>query len=86
MLDSMKDRRDENCRKVNGVIKPNQRVPWYVQDPVTGLLNPSDVVIVQITGVYIKEGDYVDYDLRRVPFFEKDEVKPIPKGEHSPAY
>ena len=83
VLDSMRDRRDEHSRRVNGVKKPNQRVPWYVQDPNTGRLSPSEVVIVQITRVYFKEGDY---DLRRVPFFEKNQVKPLPKGEHSPAY
>ena len=37
VLDSMKDRRDSNSLHINGVRKPNQRVPWIVADPNTGM-------------------------------------------------
>ena len=83
VLDADKERRDMNSHLVNGVKKPNQRVPWFERDPDTGKYNLTDNVVVEITGVTI---DGKKFDLTKVAFFRTNQVQPIPKGEHSPAF
>ena len=73
----MKERRDANCEKNSGARKPNQRVPWFVGK------NLTDVMIVKIDRVFFY-GE--DFDLRKVDFLEKEQVKALPKGDGSPAY
>ena len=85
VLDSDKDRRDSYSHQINGVKKPNQRVPWYMLDPN----NPkiwllTEVVIVQICPVIRFGKKYLN--LSKVDFLQKPQVQALPKGEHTPAF